>query len=66
MKAVEDKEIPLSRIEDAVKRARDLKKRFIGEKYQPVDAAMATEIVGCDEHQKVLSLITPIQKKAVQ
>lgn len=61
VKGVIDKEIPLYRIEDSMKRAHQLKKKYIGEKYQPVDAKKAKEIVGCEAHQQVISK-TPIKK----
>src|SRR3990167_3899154 len=63
VKAVLDKEVPLYKIEESIKRAHSLKKKYIGEKYQPVDPAKAKEIVGCSAHQEVISK-TPIKKLA--
>lgn len=55
VKAVIDKEIPLYKIEESIKRAHQLKKKYIGEKYQPVDPKKAKEIVGCEAHRQVIS-----------
>jgi len=56
VKAVIDKQIPLSRIEDAIKRMDLLRVKYIGETFQPLDPKEAANIAGCEEHAKVVTI----------
>lgn len=64
VRAVIDKEVPLFRIEESLKRAHILKKKYIGDKYQPIDVAKVKDIVGCSAHHEVINK-TAIKKRAV-
>lgn len=62
VKAVMDKEIPLHKIEDSIKRANTLKKKYIGEKFAPIDPKKAKEVVGCKEHKEIIAKISEEKK----
>ena len=55
VKAVMDKDISLSRVEEAIKRSHQLKKKYIGEKFQPLNPLKAKEVVGCEKHQSIVN-----------
>lgn len=63
VKAVMEKEVPLYKIEESIKRAHSLKKKYIGERYQPLEPAKAKEIVGCAAHHEIISK-PPASKRA--
>lgn len=52
--AVEDGSLPLARVEDALKRQRRAKERFLGgRRPEPLRGAALRAVLGCDEHQAV-------------
>ena len=51
--AVEDGRIPFGRFEDALKRQRLAKERFLTKLAPPLKSAALRQVLGCDEHRRV-------------
>jgi beta-N-acetylhexosaminidase len=53
IRAVEEEELPLTRVENALARHRRVKERFLLKRAEPLDGAELREMLGRDEHQAV-------------